>query len=89
MNHLGNKYPIPLINDYTRFNRKEEEKSMTVEKRRQLIAAIWSFCAIASATVSIIFNNAGMVSFVLAVIGVFFLLLSLLQELVLYKMRKK
>ncbi|MEO1771904.1 MULTISPECIES: hypothetical protein [Enterococcus] len=62
---------------------------MTLEKRRNMITAVWLFCAFASATVSIIFDNAGMISFALAVIGLFFLLISLLQELIVYKMRNR
>lgn len=54
-----------------------------------MITAVWLFCAFASATVSIIFDNAGMISFALAVIGLFFLLISLLQELIVYKMRNR
>ncbi|MGG5318194.1 hypothetical protein [Enterococcus sp. AZ072] len=62
---------------------------MPLEKRRNMITAVWLFCAFASATVSIIFDNAGMISFALAVIGLFFLLISLLQELIVYKMRNR
>lgn len=62
---------------------------MTLEKRRQLITTIWMFCAFASASVSMAFDNAGLVSFALAIVGLIFLAIGMIQEVVVYKMRKK
>ena len=62
---------------------------MTLEKRRQLITTIWMFCAFASATVSMAFENAGLLSFALALVGLVFLTIGGIQELIVYQLRKK
>ena len=62
---------------------------MTLEKRRQVIMAIWMGCAFAASTFSIIFDNAGMISFALAVVGITFLAIGMVQEFVVYQIRKK
>lgn len=46
---------------------------MTLEKRRQVITAIWMGCAFAAASFSVVFDHAGMISFALAVVGITFL----------------
>lgn len=62
---------------------------MTLEKRRQVITAIWMGCAFATASFSVVFNNAGMISFALAVVGITFLAIGMIQEFVVYQIRKK
>ncbi|MBO1307179.1 hypothetical protein JZO70_13460 [Enterococcus sp. 669A] len=62
---------------------------MTLAKRRKLISGIWMTCAYACAIISLIFDNAGKVSFALAIVGVTFLLIGALQEIVEYKKNKK
>ncbi|MGM0216804.1 hypothetical protein [Enterococcus sp. AZ109] len=70
-------------------NKKQEGYKMALAQRRKLISGIWMGCAYACAIVSLIFDNAGKVSFALAVVGVIFLLIGAIQEIVVYKKNKK
>lgn len=62
---------------------------MSLEKRRQVITAIWMGCAFAAASFSVVFDHAGMISFVLAVVGITFLAIGMIQEFIVYKIRTK
>lgn len=62
---------------------------MNAEKRRNPLNSIWMGLGFLSYAVSLLFENAGMVSFVLAIVGLIVLVLAIIYEIVGYKTNKR
>lgn len=62
---------------------------MRTDKTGKILIAIWGGCAMACSWISILFDNAGKISFAFAVIGVIVLAISCIYEIVAGRKRLK
>jgi len=62
---------------------------MNTQTKRKKLNSIWMGLGVASYWVSLLFENAGKVSFGLAIIGIIVLVISIIYEIILHRRRLK